>query len=270
VRSLVTDAAGHGRRRATSRLIARAGRSHVAGPALDDAVSVARKLHGAVALAYWDGPEDPPSKVEATSLAVLDALAENGLDGYVSIKPAALAFAHDRLERILARADELGLLVHFDSTGPEDAEPAWKLLTELARPGLGCTLPGAWRRSVADAERAVALGLRVRVVKGQWPDPKVDEQAGFMELVEGLAGRAAQVAVATHDRALADQAIGRLTAAGTAVEHELMFGLPGHDSGRVPKRMYIPFGHPYLPYAPGRARRSVRIASWFARDLVRG
>ena len=33
---------------------------------------------------------------------------------------------------------------------------------------LGCTLPGRWRRSLSDADRAIEMGLRVRVVKGQW------------------------------------------------------------------------------------------------------
>jgi proline dehydrogenase len=241
----------------------------VAGPELDDALTIARKIEGGVALAYWDGPEDPPSKVEASSLAVLEGLAENGLDGYVSVKPAALGFARDRLERVLARAEELGLVVHLDSTGPEDAEPGWKLLADLARPTLGCTLPGAWSRSVADAQRAIDLGLRVRVVKGQWPEPEVDERTGFLALVDALAGRAVHVAVATHDRPLAEEAIGRLTAAGTPVEHELMFGLPRGGPSSVPTRVYIPFGHPYLPYAPGRARRSTRVAGWVLRDLLR-
>ncbi len=269
-RSLVGDATGHARRRATRRLVARAERGHVAGPQLDDALAVARKIDGAVALAYWDGPEDSPSKVEANLLATLDALAENDLDGYLSVKPAALGFARERFERLLARGEELGLSLHFDSTGPEDAEAGWKLLAELARPGLGCTLPGSWERSLADAERAVELGLRVRVVKGQWPEPGVDDQAGFLALVESLAGRAAHVAVATHDRRLVEEALDRLERAGTPAEHELMFGLPRSGSSRAPTRVYVPFGHAYLPYAPGRARRSGRIAGWVARDLLRG
>ena len=195
--------------------------------------------------------------MEASSLAVLEALAEHGLDGYVSLKPAALGFARERLERILTRADELGLAVHFDSTGQEDAEPGWKLLTEFARPGLGCTLPGAWQRSAADAERAVELGLRVRVVKGQWPEPDVDERAGLLALVEALAGRATHVAVATHDQPLADEAIGRLVAAKTQVEHELMFGLPRGGRDRVPRRVYIPV-RASVPAVRTRSREAER------------
>jgi CelD/BcsL family acetyltransferase involved in cellulose biosynthesis len=268
MRSLVGDAAGHARRRVTRRVVARAERAHVAGPELADAVTAAQKVNGAVALAFWDGPEDTPAKVESSSLSALDAIAEHGLDGYVSVKPAALGFARERLERVLARAGELGLVVHFDSTGPEDAEPSWALLAELARPGLGCTLPSSWRRSLADAERAVELGVRARIVKGQWPEAGVDERAGFLALADALAGRAAHVAVATHDRRLAEEAIGRL--AGTSVEHELMLGLPRRGASGVRARVYVPFGHAYLPYAPGRARRSGRVAGWVARDLLRG
>jgi proline dehydrogenase len=160
--------------------------------------------------------------------------------------------------------------VHFDATGPDDAEPGWKLLAEIARPGVGATLPSGWRRSLADAGRALELGLRVRIVKGQWPEPEVDERAAFLALVDALAGRASHVAVATHDRPLAAEAIARLEASGTFFEHEVMLGLPRRGDPLGPTRVYIPFGHPYLPYAPGRARRNRRVAGWIARDLVRG
>jgi CelD/BcsL family acetyltransferase involved in cellulose biosynthesis len=267
-RALVGDATRHSRRR----LVDRAARAHVAGPELDDALAASRKVAEGglgVALAYWDAPEDAPQRVESLSIRALEALAESGLDAYLSIKPAAFGFSRPRVEAVLTKAGELGLPVHFDSTGPEDADPSWELLAELARPSLGCTLPGGWGRSLADAERAVELGLRVRVVKGQWPDPLADEQAGFLALVDSLAGRANHVGVATHDRALADEAIRRLQAAGTPVERELMLGLPRKES-RIRTRVYVPFGHPYLPYASSRVRRSARVARWFARDLLRG
>jgi proline dehydrogenase len=207
------------------------------------------------------------------SLAALEALAEADLDGYVALKPTALGYARPRIDSILGRAAELGVAVHFDSTSPEEAEPSWELLTEVARPDVGCTLPSRWGRSLPDAKRAVELGLRVRIVKGQWPDPDYcarDEHARFLDIVDALAGRAQQVAVATHDRPLAAAAIARLAAAGTPVEHEVMLALPRRGPALAPTRVYVPFGHPYLPYAPARARQHPRVAAWVARDLVRG
>ena len=158
--------------------------------------------------------------------------------------------------------------MHFDSTGLDEADSSWQLLQALARPSLGCTLPSRWGRSLADAKRAVDLGLRVRIVKGQWPDPDYkarDERERFLDIVDAVA-EAAHVGIATHDRALAAAAIRRLG----RVEHERLLGLPWRGADLGPTRIYVPFGHAYLPYAIARAREHPRLALWVARDVIRG
>jgi proline dehydrogenase len=110
-------------------------------------------------------------------------------------------------------------------------------------------------------DRAIELGLTVRVVKGQWVDrevPERDPRAGFLEVIDGLAGKAKGVAVATHDPQLARESILRLQASSTPCELELLFGLPvrrvlpvAAELG-VPVRYYVPYGSAWLPYALGR------------------
>ena len=270
--SLLADVAGHSRRRVTRGILERSGRAHVAGESLGAAFTVAREVAeegAAVALGYWDAPGESAARVEAVSLAAVEGVAEAGLDGYVALKPASLR----RIDPIVSRARELGVPIHFDSTGLEEADASWSLLEEIAGADVGCTLPTRWGRSLADAKRAAALGLRIRVVKGQWSDPDFwakDERERFLEIVSELAGKAQHVAVATHDWRLAAEAIGLLQAAGTPVEHEVMLGLPRRGGPLAPTRVYVPFGHGYLPYAPGRAKRNPRVAAWLARDLARG
>jgi CelD/BcsL family acetyltransferase involved in cellulose biosynthesis len=267
-KSLVGGALGHAKRRTAQRVVDRAARSQVAGPTLEEALGAAGRVGHAVALGYWDGAADTPARVESLSLESLDGLAEAGLDAYLAIKPAALGLSPSRIATILTRAEELGLPVHMDSTGIEEAEPSWQLLEALARPGLGCTLPTRWGRTLADAKRAVELGLRVRVVKGQWPDPDFEaanERERFLQIVDAAAG-APQVAIATHDRTLATAALAQAPGA----EHERMLGLPWRGADLPRTRIYVPFGHAYLPYAPGRARSSPRVALWVTRDLIRG
>jgi proline dehydrogenase len=85
----------------------------------------------------------------------------------------------------------------------------FELLARLEPTGLGCAIPGRWRRSLEDAEHAIELGVRVRVVKGQWPDPQqpdIDLRDGFLAVIDALAGRAASVGIATHDLPLAREA----------------------------------------------------------------
>lgn len=263
VRALVSDGTRQSRRRA----IARSGNAYVAGPDVGSALSVAGKLgekgYG-VALGYWDGPGDSAVRAESMALGVLEGIARTGLDGYLALKPAAPG----RIDTILARARELGIPIHLDSTGLAEAEASWELLGRIGGPDIGCTLPTLWGRSLADAKRALDLGLRVRVVKGQWPDPDFraqDEAERFLEIVEAVAD-APYVAVATHDRRLAEAAFARVANA----VHERMLGLPWRGASLPRTRIYVPFGHPYLPYSADRARSSPRVALWLARDVIRG
>ena len=190
---------------------ARAARAYVAGPSLADALEAGRRAASrgfAMALGYWDGGE-PPRQVADTYARALDGMTAAGLEGYLSIKAPALRFSRELLGEILARGGRRGARVHFDALRPETAGPTFALMASAA-PGhpvaLGCTLPARWHRSAADAEEALALGLSVRLVKGEEPGVDgrdVDPRRGMLALVDRLAGRARHVAVATHDAPLA-------------------------------------------------------------------
>ena len=265
----------------------RAARSYVAGPTLSDALRVCDALARqglAATICPWDGPGDPCRRVADAYLAAVHALARATLDCYVSIKAPSLGFSGDLVAELLEAARPHGCGIHFDSLGPEAADHSWALLAEAAARGgrLGCTLPGRWRRSLSDVDRAVELGLRVRVVKGQWADaggggaPDLDARDGFLRVVDRLAGRGCRVAVATHDHALAGQALARLRDAGTACELELLYGLPARQSlqaaraAGVPVRVYVPYGHAWLPYGLSQARRNPRILWWTMKDWLLG
>lgn len=257
-------------------VIRRVAREHVGGETLDDAMTVADHLaqQGLPnTLGFWDTPDYTRVQVGAI---YHEAIARAGArpDGcYVSVKPPALGFDPDLTAELAAAAHARRVKLHFDSHGIDVADRSEALLDAiLARtPGcaLGTTLPGRWARSVADAERAIARGLSVRVVKGQWPDPadpERDLRQGFLEVIEALAGRARQVAVASHDLPLVQQAVARLRAAGTPHEIEVIHGVPKADvlawaeQNGVPVRIYIAFGKGFIPNAVRILRRNPRLA----------
>jgi len=97
-----------------------------------------------------------------------------------------------------------------------------------------------------------------------------------LRVVDRLAGRGCRVAVATHDHALAGQALARLRDAGTPCELELLYGLPARQSlqaaraAGVPVRVYVPYGHAWLPYGLSQARRNPRILWWTMKDWLLG
>jgi proline dehydrogenase len=260
------------------RVARRAARRYVPGPLLADALAVRADAHRrslTTTLGYWDGSSDDPSAVELQATRAIEALAGEG-DAELSLKLPALGLDPARVERIATAARAASVRLHCDSHGT-DTQDAMIELACACRPPLGVTLPARWQRSPDDAERAIAGGARVRVVKGQWADGS--RQAGdvrmrFLELVDQLAGRAALVAVATHDARLAELAARRLEAADTAFELQVLYGLPAREVEAVARmrnatvRLYVPYGSAYLPYALRTAWRNPRTIAHLGRDLV--
>ena len=230
-------------------------------------------------IGYFNADDDLPETVQRESCSAIDAIAELGMSGYASIKVPSLAYSMDRVRAIADRARRYGQLLHFDSHGPQTADPTLAVLGSLLPyyPKLGLTIPGRWLRSPDDADWATERNIRVRVVKGQWEcsvRPDIDPREGFLAVIDRLAGRAAEVAIATHDAPLAHAAIGRLMKTGTACELELLSGLPRREVMTVarefgiPVRLYIPFGNAWLPYALGQVLRKPRMWGWMIRDVM--
>lgn len=234
--------------------VERAGRRYVAGPAPEDAVRVARGFPAST-IGFWNASGAAPSHVAETTERTLELLAGEELDCYLSLKAPAFAYDRALVEEVLARVGR----AHLDAQEPETAEPTFALIEALDHPGLSCTLPGRWPRSVRDADRAVELGLGIRVIKGQWADlgHPVDPTEGFLAVVDRLAGRARHVAVSTHDAPLATEALRRLREAGTPCQREVLLGLPPRPE-LGPARTYVPFGRSYLPYPRRRLGRLIR------------
>ncbi len=261
-----------------------AGRAYVPGHRLDDALDIALHLAPtgvASTLGYFHGPADSPRAVAEITASIIDAVGRLEPMGYVSIKAPAFRYDPDLIASIARKARDSGVLAHFDSHEIHTCDATLACVTQAAALGaqVGVTLPGRWRRSLADAELALRLGIRPRVVKGEWADPgdpERDRRAGFQEVVECLAGRAPEVAVATHDPWLARESLARLRASGTRCELELLHGLPKRQLLRlarefsVPVRIYVPFGAAWRPYALGKLAENPRILVWLIRDAMQG
>ena len=295
VRAAVGDVAAQARKRASprrgvtaiatvrSRVIATLGRGYIAGSGLADAMRVGESEAAAGArltLGAWIAADDPPDEALARHRDAVAAIAASGLPATVSVKLPDLDFDETRLAALLTWATAHQVSIHLDSMRPGTAAPTFERLREVVadHPTIGCTLPGRWPRSVADAERVVEMGVRsVRVVKGQWADPDDpdrDPASGVLEVIDALQGSGAEVGVATHDEPLAYEALDRLVSTNTPTRLEQLYGLPRLDVAAVRRRfgvdhlVYVPYGEAYLGYALTQALRNPRILTWAARDLI--
>jgi hypothetical protein len=188
---------------------------------------------------------------------------------YLSLKPPAFDFNIDLVMDIVTTALANGQGIHFDSHQHALTDPTIQLLEQVMDRSVllnnmtegwkfSLVLPTRWKRSMADAEWAIKKGVRVRLVKGEFKGPNSSEEMdpvrGFLSLVDRLAGNVPEIAVATHDYALAREAISRCQDAGCLVQLELLFGMPiGNmlalsQEMRVPVRFYVPYGENLLIY----------------------
>jgi proline dehydrogenase len=227
---------------------------------------------------FWNDDGDTVEGITRSCLELIELLRNLDSHSYLSVKLPAMRFDRDAVTVILRASARLPRLIHFDSHGPEDADRMFALIESVRaqNDNLGCTIPGRWLRSLEDARMAADRRLRVRVVKGQWPDPQqpdMDMRQGFLRVIDELCGRAACVAVASHDVPVAREALRRLQNAGTPCELELLHGLPRRaavkmaQSLNVPVRFYVPQGKAWLPYLLKQAKKNPRVLAWFARDL---
>jgi proline dehydrogenase len=254
-----------------------------AGPALDQAVEICRRLarHGlAATIGYTAMADERARSVADAHLASLDRLAREDIDCHVSVKLSALAFDPDLFDELDDAAAQSGRVLQLDALGPETVDSTWTLLEHAPRRGrIGTTLPGRWSRSVDDAARATRLGLRARVVKGQWADATptgLDPAAGFLRVLERLCGQCGDIGVATHDVTLLAASLDRLTAAGAPCTAELFFGLPFRAPAAtarrlgVPIRVYVPYGRAAAPYGVADVSGNPAVAWWLIQDLLLG
>jgi proline dehydrogenase len=260
----------------------RAAGAYLAGPelsaSLESGDEIAARGYGVV-LGFWNADSDPPEAVASENLAAIEAIRPRGTRWYLSIKAPALGYSSELVGRIVRAAAPLGTIVHFDSHAPDTADQTTALAigARESHGQVGITIPGRWRRSLTDADRAAESGLRVRLVKGEWPDPDDPDRnmrEGFLEVLDRLAGRAAHVSVATHDAGLAREAVARLAASQTPHDIELLIGLPFDPvvevarAAALPVRVYVPYGHASLRYGLQFLRRNPRRVWWLIRDLA--
>ena len=206
-----------------------AAKGYVTGDTLEDAMKVARQVvangHG-VTMCYWH-----PFGAEAKTVAreyqkIVKQCTDEGIDFHLAVKVPAFDADRDVVLRVVDGVRQQGGSVDFDSHAPEQSEDIFEVAQQLGGEKLGLAIPGRWHRSIEDAGRAIDLGMRIRVVKGSWPDPsdpKMDMRNGYLNVIDAIAGRARQVGVATHDDFLIDEAMKRLKAEDTAFEQELLY-----------------------------------------------
>jgi proline dehydrogenase len=276
----------------------------VAGDTLDDALRAARALNDAgltVSLDFLG--ESVESREEATEAAdmavrIIEAIVRDGLNANLSIKPTQLgldineAFCRENIERVLGRARELGdgqgeIFVRLDMESSAYTERTVALVEELWADGyqnVGTVLQSMLRRTHDDLERMLALGARVRLVKGAYQEPesvaypdKADTDRAYVEQMKQLLESGTYPAIATHDETIIDAARRFVWERGIAkdsFEFQMLYGVRRDLQTRLREegynvRVYVPFGDSWYPYLMRRLAERPANVIFMAGSIAR-
>ncbi len=270
---------------------------YIAGEELDDALAKLADLrargYGGIIDVLGEDVLD-----EAAARAVLQgyrlaasAVAERGLDAYVSVKPTHLGL---RLSEQLCAALYEDLAVHCGTLGlglrveMEDHTTTDATLRVFERlrarhECVGIVLQSRLLRTPGDIARLAPGPLWVRLVKGIYLEPAAIAhtepepiRAAYLAAAELLLARGARVSFATHDEGLGARLLELCRSRAVPRERYEFQVLLGVREGLWQQwrgageqvRVYVPFGPEWRAYSTRRLRKNPEIFRHVVRDLV--
>lgn len=250
----------------------------IAGAELDAAVQDAKGANskGLGVVVNFLGEEiRDPAAADASAeeyLRLQQAISDNHIDGYVSVKLTQLGLGADdagmlsRLRKIASNAERLSQLLWIDMEGSAFTDRTLETYMTLLKehPGVGVALQSYARRSWADLNRVLDAGGKVRLVKGAYRESpavvfatKAEVRANFEKLMEELFRRGNGFAIATHDGSLVDRAKALSESSKAQYHFELLKGIRDDlkveltESGHKVYE-YLPYGDSWWAYSKRR------------------
>ena len=253
-------------------------RRFIAGETIEEAIAAVADLPGKglkLTLDYLGesvASADAAAAAAADYVGIIDKIVASGIERNVSLKLTQLgldvdrATAVDNLRRILEPADANGFFVRIDMENSPYTDATLNILDTLRQQGhgsVGTVIQTCLKRSEADIRRLNGLGVRVRLVKGAYKEPrtvayqkKSEVDAAFVDLMRLLIDEGTYPAIATHDPIMIETAKAYATSKGYAndrFEFQMLYGIRRDLQAALVAqgyrvRVYVPFGKQWYPY----------------------
>ncbi len=252
-------------------------RRFVAGEVLDDAIEATRVLNKQSMHVSLDHlGENVSDAKEATSAAqdyinILDRIKQTGVDANISIKLTALGLdisqelCEQNLIRILEHAQQFPIFVRIDMEGSAYTEQTVDITLRMHErfEHVGTVIQSCMYRSKKDTEQLIAQGVRVRLVKGAYKEPKSvafqnksEVDHNYVRLMTMLLLHGNYPAIATHDEAIINATCKYARDNGiskAAFEFQMLYGIRRDLQEKLVgqgynMRLYVPYGSQWYPY----------------------
>lgn len=282
------------------RIVKAVAQRYIAGDRLGDAVRVTQDLMHKGACSTIDVLGEFVSSREravsetASQAAVIDAIRDNGLDSYLSVKLTSLGldidrdFAYTNLRSLVERAQSYGLFVRMDMENTPYTDVTLDFYRQLRRDGfdnVGVVIQAYLHRSESDIRSLLEYSPSVRLCKGIYvEDPSVaikdpdGIRANYRKLLSVLLSSSARTHIATHDEQLitdAEHQVRKHRPTSENVEFQMLLGVREDRRDSLLKsghrvRIYVPFGDDWYGYSTRRLKENPQVAGYVAKAVLTG
>ena len=228
---------------------------------------------------------------------LLDEIAAQKLDANISVKLTHMgldldaALARDLVASLLAKATGMNPpnFVRIDMEGSAYTQRTLDLVQDLhQRPGnqqsIGTVIQSYLRRSLRDVEQLLSEGIRIRLCKGAYQEPKEiafqkksEVDANYRVLMKVLLKSGLYHGLATHDQSIIEDAKSFATRESIpreSFEFQMLYGIRRDLQQSLVRegwrmRVYIPFGTEWYPYLMRRLAERPANVLFIAKNLLR-
>ncbi|MDE1810738.1 MAG: proline dehydrogenase family protein [Candidatus Micrarchaeota archaeon] len=257
----------------------------IAGPDIDDAISVARRFNGKGVSAVFnylgEDLKDKGMVEDAVQVysELIKRIGSEGIVASISVKPTQLGASISyktflsNYTRIVKLAKKNGVFVWFDmeSSGMIDTViRAYR--KDMKSKDTGICLQAYLTRSYEDAVGLCKKGAIIRLVKGAYNEPpdvayqtKEAVTSNYVRIMEYLFRHSKRFMIATHDLGIIEHAHRLDKGHKGEVEYAMLNGIRNRYAVAMAKKgdrvaVYIPFGRAWLNYSYRRLKEAGHIS----------
>ncbi len=272
-------------------------KKYIAGPTLNDAIRVTQglmKLNGMSTIdVLGEFVTTKEAALEEVNMCfqVLDAIKNNNLKSYLSIKPTSVGlginfdFGYENIKALVSKAKELGLRTRLDMENSPYTDMTLDVYRKLRADGLdnvGVVLQAYMRRSESDVKSLIEYKPNVRLCKGIYNEaPEIaykgkDEiRDNYKKLFNLMLDNDFYLGIATHDEILiqfAENELKKRKLQKDKYEFQMLLGVRDERRNELLKnghnlRVYVPFGEDWFGYSTRRLKENPQMVSHIVKSI---
>jgi proline dehydrogenase len=272
-------------------IIHQVAKKYIAGDELSDAVRVTKELYAESGawttvdvLGEFVTTKERAMHEKGESMEVLDAIHENQIHTYLSVKPTSLGlgidenFAFDNISSVIKKAAELNIFVRLDMENSPYTTKTLELYKKLRAEGLnnvGVVIQSYLFRSEDDIKSLLTYKPSIRLCKGIYRESpeiayqsRVEVRNNYKKLLRLILDNGLYVGIATHDDPLLDDArelISQRKLPTEDYEFQMLLGVRDEKRKEILAeghhlRVYVPFGKDWYGYSTRRLKENPGMA----------